>query len=144
MDKKKPHAVEEKKRLTFRHLAEKSSRLMGSSVVFFIALVVIIAWGLSGFYFEFSDTWQLIINTGTTIATFLMVILVQNTQNRESRSIQLKLDELIYGTKKTRNTLLEIEEQSDAEIDAFKQEFKQLREEAISQIKKKEQKKPSY
>jgi len=109
---------------------------MGSSIVFFIAIVVIIAWGASGFYFGFNDTWQLIINTGTTIATFLMVILVQNTQNRESRSIQLKLDELIYGTKKTRNTLLEIEEQSDAEIDAFKQEFKLLREKYISESKR--------
>jgi low affinity Fe/Cu permease len=125
-----------KKRLTFRFLAENASRFLGSSKVFFIAILLILAWAASGFYYDFDNTWQLIINTGTTIGTFLMVILVQNTQTRESRSIQLKLDELLYGTKNTRNSLVEIEEQSDEEIEEFKQEFKKLREKYVARHKK--------
>ena len=129
--------MNKKNKITFRYLAEKVSRIMGSSYTFFVALLLILLWGASGFYFQFDNTWQLIVNTGTTIATFLLVILVQNTQTRESRSMQLKLDELLYGTKNTRNSLLEIEEQSDAEIDAFKQEFKKLREKYIAEHKEK-------
>lgn len=132
---KKP-PKEKKFAKTFRCLAEKTSRAIGSSIVFFIALFLIIVWGISGFFFEFNTTWQLLINTGTTIATFLMVILVQNTQTRESRSIQLKLDELLFGTKNTRDSFLEIEEQSDAELDEFKKEFKKLREKYLSRHKK--------
>ncbi len=126
-----------KEKMTFRYLAEKASRMAGSSMSFYLAVVLIFIWGVSGFYFEFDNTWQLIINTGTTISTFLIVILIQNTQNRESRSIQLKLDELLYGTKNTRNSLMDIEDQSDAEIDEFKREFKKLREKYISRTKKK-------
>ncbi len=125
-----------KSKLSFRAIAEIVSRGLGSSITFFIAIVLILGWGVSGFYFGFDNTWQLLINTGTTIGTFLMVILVQNTQTRESRSIQLKLDELLYGTKNTRDSLMEIEEQSDAEIEAFKKEFKQLREKYIARHKK--------
>ncbi len=125
-----------KQKLTFRFLAEKASRYLGSSFTFFIALFFILVWGASGFYFGFDNTWQLLINTATTIGTFLMVILVQNTQTRESRTMQLKLDELLYGTKNTRNSLMEIEEQSDAEIEEFKKEFKKLREKYISRHKK--------
>jgi low affinity Fe/Cu permease len=128
--------LSEKPKITFRLMAEKTSHVIGSSKAFFIALLLILGWGLSGFYFDFNNTWQLIINTGTTIATFLMVLLVQNTQTRESRSIQLKLDELLYGTKNTRNSLLEIEEQSDEEIEAFKKEFKELREKYIARRRK--------
>lgn len=120
----------------FRRLAETASHLLGSSQVFAIAIFLIILWALSGFYFGFNDTWQLVINTATTIGTFLMVILIQNTQTRESKSIQLKLDELLYGTKKTRDELMEIEEQSDEEIDALKEEFKKIREAYIAKIKK--------
>ncbi len=116
-------------KITFRFLAERVSHWLGSSITFFIALFLILGWAASGFYFGFDTTWQLIINTGTTIATFLMVILVQNTQTRESRSIQLKLDELLYGTKNTRDSLMEIEE--------FKREFKKLREKYIAEHKKK-------
>jgi low affinity Fe/Cu permease len=125
-----------KKKATFRYLAENASRVLGSSKVFFIAILLILTWAASGFYYDFNNTWQLIINTGTTIGTFLMVILVQNTQTRESRSIQLKLDELLYGTKNTRNSLMEIEEQSDEEMEEFKQEFKKLREKYIARHKK--------
>lgn len=135
MNKKK--IQEEKKKFSFRILAQKASYFAGSSKVFSIAILVILIWGFSGILFDFDNTWQLLINTGTTILTFLMVILIQNTQTRESRSIQLKLDELLYGNKNTRNSLMEIEEQSDAEIDAFKEEFKKLREKYIAHHKKK-------
>lgn len=120
----------------FRYFAEKTARIMGSPLVFFIAILLIIVWGITGFYFNFSDTWQLIINTGTTIATFIIVILIQNTQNRDSKAIHLKLDELVRGIKTTRNSLLEIEEQSDEEIDELKKEYKQLREKYMVHIQK--------
>ncbi len=124
------------RQISFRSIATKASTLVGSSAAFFFALVLIFLWGISGFYFGFDNTWQLIINTGTTICTFIIVILVQNTQTRESRSIQLKLDELLYGTENTRDSLMDIEEQSDAEIEEFKREFKKLREKYISRHKK--------
>ncbi|MBS0624236.1 MAG: low affinity iron permease family protein [Verrucomicrobia bacterium] len=125
------------RKFTFRSIAEKTAKWLGSSTTFSIATLLIVLWGLSGLYFHFSDTWQLIINTGTTICTFLIVILIQNTQTRESRSIQLKLDELLYGTKNTRDSLMNIEEQSDAEIDAFQREYKLLREKYLNRHKKK-------
>jgi low affinity Fe/Cu permease len=129
-----------KVKITFRRLAERTSHVMGSSIAFFIALTLIIFWGISGSYFEFSDTWQLIINTATTIGTFLIVILIQNTQNRESRSIQLKLDELVRGTKNTRNSLMEIEELSDEELDELKLEFKRSREKYMTKLEKRRNK----
>lgn len=128
--------------LLFRHLATQTSRIMGSPMAFLISLVLIIIWALTGFLFHFSDTWQLIINTGTTIGTFLLVILIQNTQNRDAKSINLKLDELLYGIKTARNSLMEIEEQSDEEIDALKEEYKKLREKYIAHLEKKHRKKP--
>lgn len=127
-------------RSIFRHLAEATSRRMGSPLAFFSALFLIILWAASGFYLGFDERWQLIINTGTTIATFLMVILIQNTQYREARSTQLKLDELLYGTKNTRDSFLEIEEESDEELDLLKEEFKELREKYIERLKKKKTK----
>lgn len=127
----------------FRRMAEKTSRFMGSPLVFFIALFLILVWGATGFYFNFNNTWQLIINTATTIGTFLIVILIQNTQNRDARSIQLKLDELLRGTKDSRDSFMEIEEESDEEIDALKKEFKKLREEYINHLKDEEKKKDS-
>lgn len=126
----------EKKKITFRVLAEKASRIFGSSLAFFVALCFIFLWAISGFYFKFDDTWQLIINTATTIGTFVMVILVQNTQTREARSMQLKLDELLYGTKNTRDSLVKIEDESDAEIERFHKEFKKLREDYMAHRKR--------
>ena len=123
-------------KIAFRHMAEKTAHLMGSPGVFVLAVFLIGLWAISGFYFDFSDTWQLVINTATTIGTFLIVILIQNTQNREARSIQLKLDELILGTKRSRNKLLKIEDQSDEELDELKKEFVKLREKYISHLKK--------
>ncbi len=130
--------------MTFRHMAEKTSRFMGSPLVFFLSLLLVILWGVSGFFFGFSDTWQLVINTATTIATFLIVILIQNTQNRDTRSIQLKLDELLRGTKNSRNSFLEIEEQSDEELDEFKQEFKALKEKYMAKREKERKKRQSH
>lgn len=128
-------------RSTFRYIAEITSRRMGSPLAFFSALFLIIIWAVSGFYLGFDERWQLIINTGTTIATFLMVILIQNTQYRESRSTQLKLDELLYGTKNTRDSFLKIEEASDEELDLLKEEFQELREKYLERMKDKEKKK---
>lgn len=124
----------------FRYVAEVTSRRMGSPVAFLSALFLIILWVASGFYLGFDQRWQLIINTGTTIATFLMVILIQNTQYREARSTQLKLDEILYGTKNTRDSFLEIEEESDEELDLLKEEFKELREKYIERLKHKKKK----
>ncbi len=110
---------------------------MGSPLAFLSALCLILLWFASGFYLGFGERWQLIINTGTTIATFLMVILIQNTQYREARSTQLKLDEILYGTKNTRDSFLDVEEESDEDLDLLKEEFKELRRKYIQQLKKK-------
>jgi low affinity Fe/Cu permease len=133
----KPTLKKLKVRSIFRYLAEATSRRMGSPIAFLSALFLILVWALSGLYLGFGEKWQLIINTGTTIATFLMVILIQNTQYREARSTQLKLDELLYGTKNTRDSFMDIEEESDEELDLLKEEFKKLREKYIEQSKKK-------
>lgn len=99
---------------------------VGSPFAFAAAMFVIVAWGLSGPTFGYSDTWQLIINTGTTIVTFLMVFVIQNTQNRDGRAIQLKLDELIRSSSRARNKLIELEELSEDELDQLHEEFGQL------------------
>lgn len=129
--------LKDRLRSVFRYVAQMTSRRMGSPLAFLSAVFIIILWAASGFYLGFGERWQLIINTGTTIATFLMVILIQNTQYREARSTQLKLNELLYGTKNTRDSFLEIEEESDEELDLLKVEFKALREKYIERLKKK-------
>ena len=91
------------------------------------AVSVIVIWGLSGRIFHYSDTWQLIINTGTTIVTFLMVFLIQNTQNRDSKAIQLKLDELIRSLSGARNRLIDLETLSDEDLQQLQDEFQRLR-----------------
>jgi low affinity Fe/Cu permease len=110
----------------FHRLALKVSNIVGSPSSFFLAIAVILAWGLTGPLFHYSDTWQLVINTGTTIITFLMVFLIQNTQNRDARVIHLKLDELIRASGKARNSLVDLEELSDAEIEKLEKEFRDL------------------
>ena len=97
----------------FRSFASKVSSLAGNSKTFTLALLVVLAWGVSGPAFDYSNTWQLAINTGTTIVTFLMVFLIQNTQNRDSKAMQLKLDELLRAGK-GRNSLIDIEDMSDS------------------------------
>jgi len=110
----------------FRKTAHKTSELVGSSWAFILAAFIIIVWAISGPLFDFSDTWQLVINTGTTILTFLMVFLIQNTQNRDANAIHLKLDELIKATRRARNSLIDAEEMTDDEIGHLQAEFKKF------------------
>lgn len=110
----------------FRKIAQKSSDFIGRSSAFVFAVFVILVWAIAGPIFGYSDTWQLIINTGTTIVTFLMIFLVQNTQNRDAKAIHLKLDELIRSQKGARNKLVDVEEESDQQIAALQKEFQKL------------------
>ncbi|MGH9428228.1 MAG: low affinity iron permease family protein [Terriglobia bacterium] len=112
----------------FRKFAHTTSEAVGSSGTFILALAAIVAWGMLGPYFHYSDTWQLVINTATTIVTFLMVFLIQNTQNRDAKAIHLKLDELIRSVKGARNNLVDLEDLSDKELARLQQEFQRLRE----------------
>ena len=111
----------------FRRLAEKAAHAVGSYWAFLIALLTIVVWALTGPYFNYSDTWQLFINTGTTIVTFLMVFLIQNTQNRETRIVALKLDELLRGVEGARTGLVELDHMSDADLELVRQEFARMR-----------------
>lgn len=120
----------------FHKIAQKASMAVGSPWSFMIAIVIIITWAASGPIFGFSDTWQLVINTGTTIVTFLMVFLIQNTQNRDARVIHLKLDELIRVTKSARNHLVDLEDLSEQEIEELEKEFQRLRERGEARWKK--------
>lgn len=104
-------------------------------MAFILACIVILAWLITGPMFHFSDTWQLVINTGTTIITFLMVFLIQSTQNRDTTALQLKLDELIYVTKKAHNALLDIEELSDNELDLIRKNYKIIAAHARKRVK---------
>jgi low affinity Fe/Cu permease len=106
--------------------AKAISRLSGRPVVFVIAVATILVWLITGPLFGFSDTWQLVINTGTTIVTFLMVFLIQSTQNRDTEAIHIKLDELIRATKGAHNALLDLEELEEAELDAFRARYEAL------------------
>lgn len=107
----------------FHRIAQRTSEGVGSPKAFMLAVVVVISWAVTGPLFGYSDTWQLIINTGTTILTFLMVFLIQNTQNRDNRAIHLKLDELIRSVKTARNRLIDIEDHSDADLAMLQNEF---------------------
>jgi low affinity Fe/Cu permease len=110
----------------FDRLAQWTARHAGRPVTFALALGVIVAWGISGPAFGWSDTWQLVVNTGTTIVTFLMVFLIQNTQNRDTEALQLKLDELIRINDKARNRLLRLEDLTEEEMDQVKRTFSRL------------------
>jgi low affinity Fe/Cu permease len=110
----------------FRRIAHRVSLFVGSPAVFLLALAVVIIWAVSGPLFNFSDTWQLVINTGTTIVTFLMVFLIQNTQNRDTRAIHLKLDDLILYTKGTDNQLIDLENLTDEQIDQLEKQYQAL------------------
>lgn len=107
----------------FRKFAHKISNVVGSAWSFLIAVLVIIVWAVTGPMFDYTDTWQLVINTGTTIVTFLMVFLIQNTQNRDARAIHLKLDELLRAVADARTGLANLEELSDEELDKLQAEF---------------------
>lgn len=112
----------------FRKISSNVSSIMGSPYSFVIAVLIILVWWFTGPLFGFSDTWQLMINTGTTIVTFLMVFLIQNTQNRDTKAIHIKLDELVRAVKGARNSLVNIENVDDAELETLQQEFKELHE----------------
>jgi low affinity Fe/Cu permease len=111
----------------FRKFAQAASQAVGSPWAFILAVTVIVVWGVSGPMFGYSDTWQLVINTGTTIITFLMVFLIQNTQNRDAKAIHLKLDELIRGVEGARTHLVDLEELSDDELERLRKQFQRLR-----------------
>ena len=110
----------------FDRLAHWTARHAGRASTFALALAIIVLWGVSGPIFRWSDTWQLIINTGTTIVTFLMVFLIQNTQNRDTAALQLKLDELIRVDEKARNRLLRLEDLTEAEMEHIRRTFTRL------------------
>ena len=110
----------------FRKFAQKTSHIVGSSWAFLVAVTIIIVWAVTGPMFHYSDTWQLVINTGTTIITFMMVFLIQNTQNRDAKAIHLKLDELIKGVKGARTGMVNLEQLSDDELECLQKEFAKL------------------
>jgi low affinity Fe/Cu permease len=110
----------------FRKFAQTTAHAMGTSWAFILAALVIIVWATTGPIFGYSDTWQLVINTGTTIVTFLMVFLIQNTQNRDATAFHLKLDELLKGVKGARTELIDLEELSDEELEDLHKQFKKI------------------
>lgn len=112
----------------FRRFAHKTSDLVGSPWAFVIAIVIIAVWALSGPIFDYSNTWQLLINTGTTIFTMLVVILVQNTQNRDARATHLKLDELIHALRNARDKIIDAEEFTDEELEKYTHALQQVAE----------------
>lgn len=112
----------------FHKFSATTSALVGTPWAFILATATIVVWAITGPVFHFSDTWQLVINTGTTIVTFLMVFLIQNTQNRDATALHLKLDELIRAQKTARNSLVDLEELSDEELARLRDEFKRVHE----------------
>jgi low affinity Fe/Cu permease len=120
----------------FRIFSAKTSHAVGQPYSFILALVIIFGWAVSGPWFDYSDTWQLVINTGTTIVTFLMVFLIQNTQNRDAKAIHLKLDELLNSTKSARNRMINLEEMTDEEMEVLQTEFRKLQERSLKNLDK--------
>lgn len=114
----------------FHRFAHKTAQMVGTPWAFAIAVASIVVWAVLGPFFGFSDTWQLVINTATTIVTFLIVFLIQNTQNRDSKAVHLKLDEVIRALGKARNRLVDLEEMSEKELEALQEEFRRLHEKA--------------
>ena len=112
----------------FRKFANKTSEIVGSPWAFITAVAIIVVWSVTGPIFGFSDTWQLVINTGTTIITFLMVFLIQNTQNRDAKAIHLKLDELLRGVEGARTSMVDLEDLSDEDLKKLQEDFQRLRE----------------
>jgi low affinity Fe/Cu permease len=120
----------------FRRFARFTSDLFGSSWAFCAAVMIVVIWGLTGPYFNYSDAWQLAINTGTTIVTFLMVFLIQNTQNRDSRATHIKLDELIKAVRGARNSMIDLDRLTDEELRELEVEYKKLCERHTSRSKR--------
>jgi low affinity Fe/Cu permease len=120
----------------YSSFAKNTAHFCGRPRVFTLAVAVILVWLVTGPVFRFSDTWQLVINTGTTIITFLMVFLIQNTQNRDTQAIQVKLDELIRATAGAHNALLDLEELEEETLDAFRARYEALAVAARTELKK--------
>ena len=118
----------------FGRLATATARAMGHPLAFLLAVMVIVGWALTGPFFGYGDTWQLVINTSTTIVTFLMVFLIQNTQNRETAAVQLKLDELIRAHQGAHNALLDLEELEEVELDRLRKSYEALAERARTDL----------
>jgi low affinity Fe/Cu permease len=110
----------------FTRLAKVASRFTGRPLCFGLAILVVVVWAITGPLFGFSDTWQLVINTGTTVITFLMVFLIQNTQNRDTEAMHLKLDELIRATRGAHNRLMDLEEREEDELDELRQQYEDI------------------
>lgn len=123
-------------RKAFQKVSNKVAALVGSPFSFLFALLIVIIWATTGPIFGFSDTWQLVINTGTTIITFLMVFLIQNTQNRDAKAMHLKLDELIQSIKGARNEFINLEDLSDDELAALDTDFRNIHHEQSSELTK--------
>ena len=122
MKKKKPAKLTE----AFEHFSSKVTRLTGRPATFITALAIVLVWGITGPIFGYSDTWQLVINTGTTIITFLMVFVIQQSQNKDTMALQLKLNELIAATKTASNRLIDIEDLTEEEMQALKKFYIKL------------------
>jgi low affinity Fe/Cu permease len=120
----------------FHSFAGRASQVVGSKWAFTLALSLIVAWAICGPYFHYSDTWQLVVNTATTVITFLIVFLIQNTQNRDARAIHLKLDEIIHAIGKARNEMIQIETLSDTDLDMITKNFDRIRAECDRRGKK--------
>ena len=127
----------------FTRFAKWAARATGRPGTFIGAAAIIVLWALTGPIFDFSDTWQLVINTGTTIITFLMVFLIQNTQNRDTEAMQIKLDELIRAVETAKNTVLDLEEMDEAELDRIRVEYQELAEKARAKLEHSNSKKSS-
>ena len=118
----------------FTRFAKWAARATGKPSAFIVAAAIIVLWALTGPIFDFSDTWQLVINTGTTIITFLMVFLIQNTQNRDTEAMQIKLDELIRAVDSAQNTVLDLEEMDEKELDRIRAEYEELAQKARDKL----------
>jgi low affinity Fe/Cu permease len=123
---------------SFSRFAKATARAAGQPKTFGLALLIILAWAVTGPIFGFSDTWQLVINTGTTIVTFLMVFLIQNTQNRDSVAMQVKLDELLRAAKGAETAMADLEDLTEEELEAFQAHYRKLAEAARSKMRESE------
>jgi low affinity Fe/Cu permease len=117
---------------SFHRISMLVSSKLGSPIAFLLAVLLIVLWVITGPFFNFSDTWQLVINTTTTIVTFLMVFAIQNTQNRDARAMQIKLNELIKGSSGARTEYVDIEDLTDSELDVMQAQFKELHDQILA------------
>lgn len=126
-------------RFWFSRFATAAAQFVGHPFVFFTAVGILVIWGLTGPYFHYSDTWQLVINTGTSVITFLVVFLIQNTQNRDAKAIHLKLDELIRSHHPASDDLIDVEKLSDEELDELEKHYERIRKECEARRARKQQ-----